>query len=65
MIQQGHRVRQRSWKDAGSSTTYPAYFRDWYDEGMDSFDGLPIVPAMLWGSDWEIVEPQREKPGNR
>lgn len=64
MTQQGHRVRQRSWKDADSSTFGP-YFTSWYDEGIDSFDGLPTVPAMLWGSDWEIVGPQREKPGDR
>jgi hypothetical protein len=54
----GHRVRQRCWKDGAGcelSQGMVEQFGQRYDEGIDSFTGLPAFTDMLFGGDWEIV----------
>ena len=54
----GHRVRQRCWKNGQACEAPEEMVRVFgyrYEEGIDSLKGLPLMPDMLWGSDWEIV----------
>lgn len=65
MIVDGHRVRQRCWKD-GKGCEFPEMmveeFGEHHAEGIDSLANFPAFTDFLFGNDWEIVAPPEDAP---